>query len=150
MAQTINPFGKKIIKVSTDFCGRELSLEVGRVGFRTSASVLARYGDTVVLGTAMVSPEAVQCWKCVATKCRSSSRTDKRSDASCTNRWQKRQTFSTDRSTHQTIKARASNCRSIFGCDEANVRPMLVMTAVFMVLTLSPRRPPVGAAIDSS
>ena len=59
MAETINPFGKKIIKVSGDFCGRELSLEVGRVGFRTSASVLARYGDTVVLGTAMVSPEAV-------------------------------------------------------------------------------------------
>src|SRR5438270_13566356 len=60
MAETINPFGKKIIKLSTDFCGRELSLEVGRVGFRTSASVLARYGDTVVLGTAMVSPEAVK------------------------------------------------------------------------------------------
>ena len=59
MAETINPFGKKIIKVSTDFCGRELSLEVGRVGFRTSASVVVRYGDTVVLGTAMVSPEAV-------------------------------------------------------------------------------------------
>src|SRR3954467_15052613 len=59
MAETINPFGKKIIKVSTQFCGRELSLEVGRVGFRTSASVLARYGDTVVLGTAMVSPEPV-------------------------------------------------------------------------------------------
>ncbi len=59
MAETINPFGKKIIKVSTDFCGRELSLEVGRVGFRTSASVLARYGDTVVLGTAMVSPESI-------------------------------------------------------------------------------------------
>ena len=60
MAETINPFGKKIIKVSTDFCGRELSLEVGRVGFRTSASVIARYGDTVVLGTVMVSPEVVQ------------------------------------------------------------------------------------------
>lgn len=60
MSQIINPFGKKIIKVSTDFCGRELSLEVGRVGFRTSASVLARYGDTVVLGTAMVSPESVK------------------------------------------------------------------------------------------
>jgi polyribonucleotide nucleotidyltransferase len=59
MAETINPFGKKIIKVSSEFCGRELSLEVGRVGFRTSGSVLARYGDTVVLGTAMVSPEAV-------------------------------------------------------------------------------------------
>ncbi len=60
MGETINPFGKKIIKVSTDFCGRELSLEVGRVGFRSSASVLVRYGDTVVLGTAMVSPESVK------------------------------------------------------------------------------------------
>ncbi len=59
MAETINPFGKKITKLTTDFCGRELSLEVGRVGFRTSASVLVRYGDTVVLGTAMVSPEAI-------------------------------------------------------------------------------------------
>lgn len=59
MATTINPFGKKIIKVETQFCGQPLSLEVGRVGFRTSASVLARYGDTVVLGTAMVSPETV-------------------------------------------------------------------------------------------
>jgi len=54
MAETINPFGKKIIKVETEFCGKTLSLEVGRVGFRTSASVLVRYGDTVVLGTAMV------------------------------------------------------------------------------------------------
>src|SRR3982751_3867403 len=60
MAETINPFGKKIIKLTTDFCGRELSMEVGRVGFRTSASVLVRYGETVVLGTAMVSPEAVR------------------------------------------------------------------------------------------
>src|SRR5579863_959455 len=54
MGQTINPFGKKIVKVETEFCGKTLSLEVGRVGFRTSASVVARYGDTVVLGTAMV------------------------------------------------------------------------------------------------
>src|SRR3989337_244901 len=51
---TINPFGKDIIKVETEFAGRTLTLEVGRVGFRTSASVLVRYGDTVVLGTAMV------------------------------------------------------------------------------------------------
>src|SRR5258707_291068 len=55
----INPLGKEIIKVETELCGRPLSLEVGRVGFRTSASVLARYGDTVVLGTAMVSPNRV-------------------------------------------------------------------------------------------
>lgn len=60
MGQTINPFGKKIIKVETEFCGRPLSLEVGRVGFRTSASVVARYGDTVVLGTAMVSDKSIQ------------------------------------------------------------------------------------------
>jgi polyribonucleotide nucleotidyltransferase len=59
VAQTINPHGKDIIKVETDFAGRTLSLEVGRVGFRTSASVLARYGDTVVLGTAMVSNQRV-------------------------------------------------------------------------------------------
>src|SRR5687768_7507283 len=56
---TINPFGKDIIKVETEFCGKTLSLEVGRVGFRASASVLARYGDTVVLGTAMVSERTV-------------------------------------------------------------------------------------------
>jgi len=59
MSQTINPFGKKIIKVTTNFCGRELSLEVGRVGFRSSAAVLARYGDTAVLATAMISTEAL-------------------------------------------------------------------------------------------
>ena len=51
---TINPYGKDIIKVTTELCGRELSLEVGRVGFRTTSSVLVRYGETVVLGTAMV------------------------------------------------------------------------------------------------
>lgn len=59
MGQTINPYGKPIILVEADFCGRKLSLEVGRVGFRTSASVVARYGDTVVLGTAMVSNKPV-------------------------------------------------------------------------------------------
>ena len=60
MGQIINPNGKEIISVETDFCRRKLSLEVNRVGFRTSASVLARYGDTVVLGTAMVSKTKVQ------------------------------------------------------------------------------------------
>lgn len=51
---TINPNGKEIISVTTDLCGKPLTLEVNRVGFRTSASVLVTYGDTVVLGTAMV------------------------------------------------------------------------------------------------
>lgn len=59
MGQTINPFGKQITTVETEFCGRKLSLEVNRVGFRTSASVIVRYGDTVVLGTAMVSPKPI-------------------------------------------------------------------------------------------
>lgn len=57
---TINPFGKDIIKVETELCGKTLSLEVGRVGFRTSGSVIVRYGETVVLGTAMVKPQSVQ------------------------------------------------------------------------------------------
>ncbi len=59
MATTINPYGKNIISVETELCGRTLTLEVNRVGFRTSASVMARYGDTVVLGTAMISDKAL-------------------------------------------------------------------------------------------
>jgi polyribonucleotide nucleotidyltransferase len=59
MSKTINPFGKDIVKVETEFCGQTLSLEVNRVGFRSSASVIARYGDTVVLGTAMVGKKPV-------------------------------------------------------------------------------------------
>ena len=42
--------GKDIISVSTDWLGRELSFEVNRVGFRTTATVMVRYGETVVLG----------------------------------------------------------------------------------------------------
>jgi len=57
---TVNPFGKDIVSVTTDFCGRPLTLEVGRVGFRTSASVIVRYGDTVVLGTAMVGDKPLK------------------------------------------------------------------------------------------
>ena len=56
MGDIINPYGKKIVKVETEFLGRTLSLEINRLGFRTSASVLVTYGETVVLGTAMVSP----------------------------------------------------------------------------------------------
>lgn len=44
--------GKDIIRVSTDWLGRGLSMEVNKVGFRTTASVIVRYGDTVVLGIA--------------------------------------------------------------------------------------------------
>ena len=60
MPGTINPLGKKIIKVETDFCGRKLSLEVGRVGFRSTSSVIARYGETVVLATAMIGNKPME------------------------------------------------------------------------------------------
>lgn len=57
---TINPKGKEIISVSTELAGKTLTLEVNRIGFRTTASVLVRYGDTVVLGTAMVGSRPIQ------------------------------------------------------------------------------------------
>lgn len=55
----INPSGKDIFSVTTDFCGRPLTLEVNRVGFRTTGSVLVRYGDTVVLGSAQVGTRPI-------------------------------------------------------------------------------------------
>ncbi len=57
--EIINPSGKKTFKVETDFCGRPLSLEVNRVGFRTTSSVLVSYGDTVVLGSVVVGTKPV-------------------------------------------------------------------------------------------
>lgn len=57
--EIINPTGKHIFSVSTDFCGRELKIEVNRVGFRTTSSVLVTYGDTVVLGSVVVSEKPV-------------------------------------------------------------------------------------------
>lgn len=56
----INPSGKEIFTVETELCGRPLKLEVNRVGFRTTGSVLVRYGDTVVLGSAQVGSRPVQ------------------------------------------------------------------------------------------
>lgn len=56
----INPHGKEIVSVTRDFLGKPLTLEVNRVGFRSTASVLVTYGDTVVLGTAQVGSRPVQ------------------------------------------------------------------------------------------
>ncbi|MBR3256848.1 polyribonucleotide nucleotidyltransferase [Candidatus Saccharibacteria bacterium] len=55
----INPSGKKTTEVKTNWLGRELSLEVNRVGFRTTSSVLVKYGDTVVLGSVVVGTKPV-------------------------------------------------------------------------------------------
>ena len=57
--EIINPSGKKTLSVSTNWLGRELSLEVNRVGFRTTSSVLVKYGDTVVLGSVVVGTKPV-------------------------------------------------------------------------------------------
>lgn len=56
---TINPNGKEIISVTTELGGKPLILEVNRVGFRTTATVLVKYGDTVVLGTAQVGSRPI-------------------------------------------------------------------------------------------
>ncbi len=58
-SQIINPFGKDKIVVETELCGKTLKFEVNRVGFRSTASVLVSYGDTVVLGTAMVGTKPI-------------------------------------------------------------------------------------------
>ncbi|MCR5700295.1 MAG: polyribonucleotide nucleotidyltransferase [Candidatus Saccharibacteria bacterium] len=45
--------------MSTEWLGRELTLEVNRVGFRSTSSVLVTYGDTVVLGSVVVGTKPV-------------------------------------------------------------------------------------------
>ena len=57
--EIINPNGKKTVSVSTDWLGRKLTIEVNRVGFRTTSSVLVTYGDTVVLGSVVVGTKPV-------------------------------------------------------------------------------------------
>ncbi|MBP6962618.1 polyribonucleotide nucleotidyltransferase, partial [Candidatus Saccharibacteria bacterium] len=60
MSNIINPLGKDVLTVSTELCGKTLTLEVNRLGFRSTASVLVSYGETVILGTAMVGNRPVQ------------------------------------------------------------------------------------------
>lgn len=55
----INPNGKTTTVVKTEWLGKELSLEVNRVGFRATSSVLVKYGDTVVLGSVVVGKKPV-------------------------------------------------------------------------------------------
>lgn len=59
MSKIINPNGKDIFSVSTELCGKTLTLEVNRVGFRATGSVLVSYGDTVVLGSVTVGTRPV-------------------------------------------------------------------------------------------
>lgn len=57
--EIINPNGKKPLALSTDWLGKKLTLEVNRVGFRSTASVLVTYGETVVLGSVVVGTKPV-------------------------------------------------------------------------------------------
>ena len=57
MGSTIHPFGSKLVSVETEFCGRTLTMETGRLAFQADGAVLVRYGGTVVLGIAGVSPD---------------------------------------------------------------------------------------------
>lgn len=57
--EIINPSGKQTLRVEKDWLGRKLTLEVNRVGFRSTASVLVSYGDTVVLGSVVVGKKPV-------------------------------------------------------------------------------------------
>lgn len=59
ISQIKNPSGKPVIQVKKELCGRELTLEVNRVGFRSTSSVVVKYGDTVVLGSVVVGTRPV-------------------------------------------------------------------------------------------
>lgn len=56
---TINPFGKKTVTIERELAGKTLKLEVNRVGFRTSGSVIVSYGDTIVLGSAQIGRKPI-------------------------------------------------------------------------------------------
>jgi polyribonucleotide nucleotidyltransferase len=51
----IHPFGGKTQIFTTEFCGRTLTIETGKMAFLADGAVTVRYGDTVVLSTAVVS-----------------------------------------------------------------------------------------------
>ena len=43
-------------RIETEFAGRTLTLETGRLARQAAGSALLRFGDTVVLATVTVSP----------------------------------------------------------------------------------------------
>ena len=48
MSSTINPFGSKIQKFTTEFCGRELTIETGKMGFLADGAVTVTYGLSLI------------------------------------------------------------------------------------------------------
>jgi polyribonucleotide nucleotidyltransferase len=53
--EIIHPFGGKTVRYETEFCGRPLTIETGKMAFLADGAVTVRYGDTMVLGTATVA-----------------------------------------------------------------------------------------------
>ena len=51
----IHPFGGETKRFETEFCGRTLTIETGRLAFLADGAVTVRYGDTMVLGTAVMA-----------------------------------------------------------------------------------------------
>lgn len=60
MSKIINPFGKSIITVKGEFCGRPITLETGRLAFQADGAVLVTCGKSMVLGVAQVASKAMQ------------------------------------------------------------------------------------------
>ena len=55
--EIIHPFGGKTQQFETEFAGRKLTIETGRMAFLADGAVTVRYGDTVVFASATVTPE---------------------------------------------------------------------------------------------
>jgi polyribonucleotide nucleotidyltransferase len=51
----IHPFGGKTRTFETEFCGHTLTIETGKMAFLADGAVTVRYGDTLVLGTAVMA-----------------------------------------------------------------------------------------------
>lgn len=53
--EIIHPFGGKTRSFSAEVCGKTMTIETGKMAFLADGAVTVRYGDTVVLGTAVMS-----------------------------------------------------------------------------------------------
>lgn len=53
----IHPFGGKTQTFETEFAGKKLIIETGKLAFLADGAVTVRYGDTLVLATAVVARE---------------------------------------------------------------------------------------------
>lgn len=53
--EIIHPFGGKTQVFETEFAGKKLTIETGRMAFLADGAALVTYGDTVVLGTATIA-----------------------------------------------------------------------------------------------